>query len=641
MALSNKALQSVNSLDFDTIKRDFIAYLTSQDTFKDYNFEGSGMSVLLDILAYNTHHMGFYANMLANESFLDSCVLRSSAVSLSKSTGYSPRSRRGAEILIDVRLSDSSNDPDTITKVNSRFYRVLKNDVFSCDFGGTLYYFYAVNTVYFEYEGKDSSGNDLFYARNVLLREGRLKSRTFTVNNSYGEDQRFIIPDINLDDRSVDVFVRKSVTESEGSTDPWFRSTSIINNTSESRVFFLQEVYDGKYEVYFGDGVVGRPVDQGNVIIVTYASCSGTDANGIGSSDSASSRTFTYISSLNDEANITYEPSVVRDDDENPIVSYGGQEKESKASIKYYAPRLYETQDRAVTLNDYVTLLQSNYSGSIRSVHAWGGEDNDPPEYGKVFVSIRPISGLFLTIQEKLNIEESMLSDKNIVTVTPKVIDPDYLYISPTLNVKYDPRETTKSVQSLQNAVLIYVKQYGIDNLSAFEKNFFSGQMIKNITDLDASFKSCTVNILFNKIIYPVFNTKISYSINFENKLSEISSGVYVQSSVFLTYGNSSNANNLPSVRAYFKDNGKGKISLYDYSTQKIITDEFGTVNYDTGLVRINSAQFLLESSLEKYEVSVSSRPFDNDVFSRRNTILEMNQSEITVTMTPVSTVRI
>ena len=646
MALSNKALQSVNSLDFDTIKSDLVSYLSSQDTFKDYNFEGAGMAILLDILAYNTHHMGFYANMLANESFLDSAQLRSSGISISKSIGYTPRSRRGAEIVVDVRMSiNESANPTTlaslVSEVNSNAYRILKNEVFSCSFGGDNYYFYAVDTVYFRYEGVDTNGDPIIYARNVLLREGRLKSKSFVVNNLFGEDQRFIIPDINLDDRSVSVFVRKSLTESEGSTDTWFKSSNIIDNNSQSKIFFLQEVYDGKYEVYFGDGILGQSLVQGNIIIVTYSSCSGVDANGIGLSDSDSNPVFSYITSSEVPTGVSdYLVRILVNEDEVPQTSYGGQEKETLTSIKYYAPRLYESQNRAVTLNDYITLLQSSYSGSIRSIHAWGGEDNNPPEYGKVFISIKPRTGLFLTTQEKLNIENSILSERNVVSITPRVVDPDYLYITPTLNVKYDPRLSNTSSDTLQSLILTYVRDFGIQNLSSFEKNFFSGQLTKNVLDIDASIKSCSLSISISKILYPVFNTKFSYLVSFENPLTPISGTTYIQSSTFLTYGNSANANNLPSVRAYFKDNGSGKITLYNESTQRVIRDNFGSVDYTTGDVRLNSAEFLLGSDLQKYEVTIFAKPSDTDVFSRKNTILEMDSENIEVNMTQASTVR-
>lgn len=641
MALSEKALQSVNSLDFDTIKEDLITFLSSQEKFRDYNFEGSGMSILLDILAYNTHHMAFYANMLANESFLDSCELRSSAVSLAKSTGYSPRSRRGSEIIVDVRIlfdEEAQSVTDFITLVKANLYRITKNDVFSCSFNGKNVYFYSVNTVYFTYEGNDSEGNPIVYARNVLLREGRLKTKTYIVNNQFGEDQRFIIPDQNLDDRSVVVYVRKSQTESDGSTVPWAKSSNIVENTTDSNIFFLQEIYDGKFEVYFGDGVLGNSLSQGNVVLITYSSCAGSENNGIGIGDSLESPVFNYIPSF--QTSLTYLTQIKRDSNNKIITSYGGQEKESKTSIKYYAPRLYEAQNRAVTLNDYISVLQANYSGSIRDVHVWGGEDNTPPEYGKVFVSIRPRTGLFLTTQEKLNIENGILEEKNIVSITPKVVDPEYLYISPTIKVKYDPKTLTKTPESLYSSLVSYVRDYGLRNLSFFEKNFYSGEMVKNISNLSSSIKSSTVELSLSKILTPIFNTNFSYSVSFENELTEIESGKYLESSEFFTYGNSPNASNLPSIRAYFKDNGKGKINLYEFGTDSLVRDNLGTVDYTTGTLKLNSLVVLLGSNLEKYDVTIRSRPKDTDIFSRKNTIIEMNYDEITINMIPVSSVR-
>jgi hypothetical protein len=645
MALSERQIQSVNSLDFKAIKEDLKLFLTGQEKFKDYDFEASGMSVLLDILAYNTHHTAFYTNMLANESFLDTALLRSSNVSLSKSLGYNPRSRRGAEILVDVKMIDTNGTfPDIITRTNAKQFRIGKNEIFKCSFNGTYYYFYAVEPKYFAYEGNDSNGNPIIYARNVLLREGRIKTKTFIVNNQFGEDQRFIIPDENLDDRSVSVFVRKSQTESQGSIDPWIRSANILDNDSTSKVFFLQEVYDGKYEVYFGDGIVGKPLDQGNLILVTYASCSGLDGNNIGREDSAQNEVFSYIPSSTQNGSlpgVQFNTSIIKDSSGNPIVSYGGREKETSVSMKFYAPRSYETQDRAVTLNDYITLLQKNYSGSIRSIHAWGGEDNTPPEYGKVFISVRPTLGLFLTTQEKLSIENTILAQKNIVSITPRIVDPDYLYITPSLKVKYDVRKSAKTAQALETQIVTYVRLFGLENLSAFEKNFFTGSMIKNILDIDQAIKSCTVDVEFNKILYPIFGRKYYYTVNFNNALTPLSDGQYIQSSTFFTYGNSPNASNLPRVQAYFRDNGGGKITLYNNSNQSVIKDNFGSVDYTTGLLKINSAEFLLNDNLEKYEVSVSAKPLDEDVYSSRNTILEMNRDQIEVLMTPVSTVRI
>jgi len=643
MALSNKTLQSIESLDFNTIKEDLKTYLTNQDLFKDYDFEGSGLSILLDVLAYNTHHMGFYANMISNEAFLDSCVLRSSAVSLSKSLGYSPRSRRGAEITVDVFLNvqNSSFESQFITDVNSKSIKILKNELFSTSFNGKTYFFYSTETYYFSYEGQDSNGDAIVVARNVLLREGRPKTETFIVNRRE-DGQRFIISDLSLDDRSVSVYVKGSVNESEGVAEPWQKSTNITNNDSTSKVFFLQEAYDGKFEVYFGDGILGRQIENGNVILVTYASCFGSDCNGAGVADNPpSSPSFTYLRNQETTYSLSREVRVKRNSNNKPIVAAGGQEKESKISIQYYAPKVYETQDRAVTLNDYIALLQQNYSGSIKSIHAWGGEDNDPPEYGKMFVSVKPLVGLYLTTQEKINLEKNILSEKNVVTVTPQIKDPEYIFITPTVKLKYNPNTLTVSSSELRDTAIEYVKTFGIDNLSAFEKNFYSGQMVSNLLELNTSLKSCIVDVSFYKKFTPIFNSKFTYSVTFENPLDVLSGTYYVNSSVFYTYGKGENSSNLPSVRAYFRDNGKGKISLYRESDDSVIIDSYGTVDYTTGKITIKSTTFLLTSTLESYEISVFARPLDEDIFSKRNTILEIDTENVSVTMTPITTSRI
>ena len=643
MALSNKNLQSVENLDFELIKEDLKFYLSNQELFKDYDFDGSGLSILLDVLAYNTHHMGFYANMVANEAFLDSCILRSSAVSLAKSLGYFPRSRRGSEITVDVYLnpSDSNQLQNFITSVNSKSVKVLQNELFSTVFNGKTYFFYSVNTNYFNYEGIDSNGRPIIVARDVVLREGKIKTETFLVNQR-ATDQKFIISDLGLDDRSVFLTVRKSIDETGGIADFWEKTNDITDNDSDSNKFFLQETYDEKYEIYFGDGIIGKNIEHGNVILVSYASCSGSETNGLGIADNPPTNTiFTYLRNQSDIVETSKSVYVKRDNNNKPILAAGGQEKESKASIKYYAPKFYETQNRAVTLNDYIALLEQSYSGSVKSIHAWGGEENDPPEYGKVFISVKPNVGLYLTTQEKINLENNILSRRNVVTVTPQIKDPEYIFLALSLNLKYNQSGLVLSPSTLRDLIINYIRTFGVENLSAFEKNFYSGKMISNILNLNTSLKSCTIDVSFYKKFTPIFNSKFTYSVTFENPLDVLSGTHYVNSSVFYTYGKGENSSNLPSVRAYFRDNGRGKISLYQESDDSLIIDSYGTVDYTTGKITIKSTTFLLPSTLESYEISVFARPLDEDIFSKRNTILEIDPENLSVTMTPITTSRI
>ena len=641
--LSNKSLLSVKNLDFDEIKADLKNYLSSQELFKDYNFDGSGLSILLDVLAYNTHHMSFYSNMIANESFLDSCVLRDSAVSLSKSLGYSPRSRRGAEVVVDIKLNYSgTNNNSVISQANTKSLRILKNELFSCTKDGINYIFYATETFYFAYEGLDNQNKPVIWARNVVLREGKLRTKTFVVNNSMGVDQRFIIEDETLDDRSLLVFVRKSATESEGSDIPWSKSSNILDNGPDSRVYFFQETYEGNYELYFGDGIFGKAPEQGNIIFVTYASCLGQDGNGIGINDNPpSTQTYRYISSQNFSNQYTFVPYIQKNSNGSVATSFGGQDKESRESMKYYAPKFYETQNRAVTLNDYIAILQKEYSGSVRSIYAWGGEDNDPPEYGKVFVSVRPRYGLFLSQREKISMEKTLLGSKSVVTVTPSVVDPDYLYISPKVNVKYEIENSSLTPEILREAIITYIRNFGLQNLSAFEKNFYSSRMNNNIININESIKSSTTSVFFSKLVYPKFNTKYTYKINFENSLGQQNNSYSIISTPFYTYGPSPRSSDLPSILCYFRDDNRGKISLYESGTDNKIKDKYGTIDYNTGSMIITDATFLLPSSLETYQITINAKPNDTDVFSSKNTILEMNLNGIEVNLTPISTYRI
>ena len=639
MALSNKDLMSIENLDFDTIKEDLTTFLSGQDTFKDYNFNGSGLSILLDVLSYNTHQNAFYANMLANEAFLDSCLLRSSAVSLAKSLGYAPRSRRGAEISIDVELVYSGGNDDVfnglILKAKSKQIKIIKNEIFTASSSSKVLYFYAVETVYFEH---DQETNKII-ARNVLVREGNIKTKTFVINDRYGIDQRLIIEDQNLDDRSVMVSVRKSLTENQGFEIPWEKAENILNLDSESRAYFLQEIYDGNYEIYFGDGVLGRNVSQGNVVVATYSSCSGLEGNGLGILDDSPLRpTFRYLRFQGGDApGVSYVTSVPTDELGIKVISYGGSERETSTSIKYYAPKFYETQDRAVTINDYVSILQKNYSGSIRSLQAWGGQDNDPPEYGKVFISVKPVRNLFLTSQEKLNLENSILKEKNVVSVTPIIVDPEYLFITPKVSVKYNLKNIKTSTQTIRDAVNMYVTNFGLRNLSSFESNFYASSMINNILDLSEAIKSCSVSLEVFKRITPTFGTRRTYEVSFQNKLRKTKGTPTITSSSFQTYGNSPNALNLPSVTAYFSDDGDGTLVLYNASTNQVINQNFGTVDYEKGKLNIKPIAFLLPENLQTYQVTVTAMPEENDIISSRNTILELDIDGYTLTTQEVT----
>ena len=359
----------ISELDFDGIKANLKNFLSQQDEFRDYDFEGSGMAVLLDMLAYNTHYLGFNANMLANEMFLDSADLRASVVSKAKQVGYTPTSSIAPTAVIDVVVNNASGASLTMSRGTQ----------FSTTVNGTAYNF--VNNADLSITPVDG----VYKFSNVDIFEGTYLNFKYTVNTS-DTDQRFIIPNDNVDTTTLTVKVQES--SSDSTTNTYTLATGITGLDSTSKVYFLQEVENGRYEVYFGDGVLGKAVADGNIIIMDYINTNRTEANG--------ATTFTLNGSIGGFSTATV--TTVSN-------ASGGADPESITSIKYNAPRDYTSQDRAVTADDYKVLVKSLYANA-QAVQVYGGEDAETPDYGKVYISIKAKSGANLTETTKSSIEQ-------------------------------------------------------------------------------------------------------------------------------------------------------------------------------------------------------------------------------------------
>ena len=394
--MADKTNLSVNSLDFSTIKSNLKAYLSSQEEFKDFNFDGAAMSILLDVLSYNTHYEAFYNNMVANEMFLDSAVKRSSLVSIAKHLGYTPASMRCAEAVVDVTLGTTAGFSTTLPV----------NTVFNGIKDGSNYNYINTSTATINLDATTK------HISNLTIKEGRIASASFVVNAS-DADQKFVISDTNVDTTTLTIRVQESPTDDSGYINNWELASDINDVTSTSRVYFLQEVSDNKYEIYFGDDVVGAKVDDGNLIVVSYLVSSGEIANNMGKLDNATSRAFSYRSG---------------DIVEVVSASTSGAERETKKSIRSNAPKSYQAQDRAVTTDDFKSILARDYP-DMESVNVWGGEENDPPEYGRVIISFKPISGTIITEQTKSSIVSSIIKNKNVVAIDVRIEDPDYTYV--------------------------------------------------------------------------------------------------------------------------------------------------------------------------------------------------------------------
>ena len=613
----------VDRLDFDQIKNSLKDYLRGQETFKDYDFEGSTMNILLDLLAYNTHYQAFYANMVANEAFLDSARKRNSVVSLAKHLNYTPRSRKASRIVVNVKYPTSDN---TITARNDLLragagaLSLPRGTRFSArGENGDTYVFNTLEDYRFEVIDGE------LIARNVVIYEGNLRTDSF-VSNTKDTNQRFLISDKNVDIDTIIARVTASVSDTFGINDSWRRANDITELSGDSTVFFVQETQDGTWEIYFGDGVIGRALENGNLVRVIYLSTKGPLANGIGSSDSEQSPTFYSTDS--------YIVSVVTDEDGNPQPSYGGEDSEETDSIRFYAPRSYQAQERAVSANDYLAALARDYSLRSDSFLVWGGEENDPPQYGKVFISIKPKNSAKLSITEKQAIARNILRQRNVLTVTPEVVDPDVTYINPTVTVYYDPNKTIISGNELASEIQSRIIVYGDENLNKFGSNFRSSKFSTFVDSIDPSINSSDVSLVLEKRVEPQFNRTLPYTIKFDNSLNHPIDGYpsILESTSFYYTDYTSNAVVKPSVEAYLDDNGYGVIRIYKIvgDTKVYLVENTGTVDYTTGTIVLKSFAPLgiPDGSID---IKIRVVPQREDIFVRRNQVLQINENLITV----------
>ena len=619
----------INNLDFDSIKTSLKDYLRGQEQFKDYDYEGSTMNILLDLLAYNTHYQGFYANMVANEAFLDSAVVRNSVVSLAKHLNYRPRSKKAAKAIVNIELipitSARGGVPASATvSANKEFLPPGKTFSARDGFGRTVNFVNLENYRFSVVGGR-------FIISNATLYEGTLQTSSFVVNTK-DVNQKFIIDDTDIDIDSLVVKVQRSVRDTSGIEDVWYRALDINKLDGNSLAFFVQESEGGKWEVYFGDGIVGRSVENGNLISIIYLRTNGTLGNGIGNTDSEQNRTFTTTNTQTSQ----YIVSVVRDENGKPSSSFGGADSESINSIKYYAPRNYQAQDRAVTSTDYLALLAKEYSLRSESFLVWGGEENDPPQYGKVFISIKPKNSSKLSITEKQSISKSILSPLNVLTVTPEVVDPDVTYINPSITVYYDPRQTTSSADSLSQGVRERTILFGDNNLDQFGKNFRLSKFNSYVDGLDPSFNSSDTNLLLEKRIEPRFGQALPYTIKYDNKLFHPVDGYppIVSSSAFFHTDLTATTLIKPTVVAYLDDDGYGNIRIYKLigGDRVYLKRKAGAINYETGLLEIKS--FIPIGIPDgTIEINISVKPDRGDIFVRRNQVLVVNSDKIDITM--------
>lgn len=480
----------VAELDFDAIKLNIKNHLKSQTEFSDYDFEGSGLSVLIDILAYNTHYNAYLANMLANEMFLDSAVKRESAVSLAKHLSYVTRSVIGAVAKVNITYASQPGNPASLT--------IPQYSVFQTTINNSIYRFVNLEPL----TALNNAGQYIF--EDVDLKEGVHVTNTHTAVNP-GPAEKYELFNKNADVTTVRVRVQNSISDTTTIAYTNAAEMDMTEITGDSTVFFIEENVYGKYEVYFGDGNVGKKLGPGNLIFIDYIVSNGTKSNV--SSTLGASQTFSGPS-LN-----SVTPTIVTTESSN-----GGRDREAIDEIKFNAPRAYASQNRLVTVEDYRSIIK-RYVNNVKAVSVWGGQDNDPPEYGKVFISILPTSGSALTPSVKTRIINNILGGKRVVAITPVIVDPDFFYVNVESTVKYNSLVTIKTPDQIRALVENKINSYFTDKLENFNQTFLYSKFLSEIDSADTSILGNQTNIKLQKRIVPSLKIANSNRIKFNNIL--------------------------------------------------------------------------------------------------------------------------
>jgi hypothetical protein len=583
---------NVAELDFDTIKTNLKDYFGSQSEFTDHNFDGSAISVLLDILAYNTHYNAYYLNMLASESFLDSAQLRDSVVAKASMLGYVPKSTRGAQAYVNLSIT-ASDSPASIT--------IDKDTQFTSTVNGTAYTFATANSTVVTPVG------GYYIANTVLLRQGVPLTFKYTVNTANTE-QKFLLPNANTDMGTLIVSVQESASDTNTSVYTVASDITTVNATSN--VYFVNEHSSGQYRVQFGDSVLGRKPITGNIVLLKSLVSEGTDTNG--------ANTFSAASTVGGYSTVAVTTS---------SAAIGGLDKETIESIKFNAPKTYEAQNRAVTTQDYKKLVEDSVAG-LDTVAVWGGQDDATPKFGTVFVSAKPTGADALSESQKALIKAA-LSDYNIVAISPEVVDPDLISLIFSLTVKYDSRLTTKSSGIIASSVIDTIQNYKTNNLNKFSSIFRYSVLSQKIDVTDSAVLGNLLTLTAKKSIVPSTTANNSYTVSFNNAVYNPSTTYEgaVSSSAF----SFTDAAGTVYSTSYLDDlNGVMRVFYYSGSAKVIVENTAGTVAYSNGHITLTSFK---PDSFAGSTLDFTIQPATNDLIPVRNQIFTIANTDITVTM--------
>jgi hypothetical protein len=669
----------ITELDFDTIKQNLKNFLNQQTEFTDYDFEGSGLSVLLDILAYNTHYNAYYLNMVANESFLDTAILRESVVSLAKTLGYLPYSVKCPVATIDFTASSSSNTSGSLTlQAGSSF---LSNQI-----DGKAYNFVVVN------DTTVTKSNTSYYFENLEIYEGQYVTYNFNYNQQTNPKSIFTLPDNNIDTTTLKVQVASSPSNTSIST--YNLVSDVLDVTGTSEVYFLQEGRNGQFQIYFGNDAVGKSLPDGALVRVNYVVTNGTTAN--------KANSFVFISGSVTDSN---SEAITNLQVTSVSAAAGGADRETIDTIKFSAASQFSTQNRLVTYKDYESYLLKNYP-SVDSLSVWGGEEETPPVYGKVFIALKPKSGYYISETEKQRIIDEIIKPKAIVSTSVTIRDPKYLYLLVENYVEYDPKKTTLTSEQLKTAIKDVVVSYNTTYLNKFSSSFVLSKLQDSIDTIDTNaIKGSEVTLRLQKRFEPQIGISANYTIDFSvpihrgttnNKLVSNQFGAYditgtiqnaqieetpesftgVSSITVLDPGTGyitaptvtitgdgtgataeavilngriqsinvvnrginytravitiSGGDGYGGAAVAVLDGKKGTLRLVYYDTnaqRQTINNNLGTINYDTGLIQINDLRVVTLSTTDAM-IRLTIESEKGIVDSSRNTIISIDTTD-------------
>jgi hypothetical protein len=560
MATSNKL--KITDLEFDTIKSNLKTYLKAQDTFSDYDFEGAGMSILIDILAYNTHYMGYYANMLGNEMFLDSSALRESVISHAKHLNVIPSSAKCAAAYLNFTFTPSGS-PTSLT--------IEKNTKFTSSIDGISYTFATTKSSTILPIGSTYS------TTNIEVKEGKILTKQYTVDST-NTTQRFLIPNKNVDTSTIVVTVQNSANDSTVATYVDGNSLDITTITSYQKVYFMQEIENKEYELFFGDGAVGKQLSDGNIIFIEYMVTKGSLAN--------KASTFTASGTVAGLSSANYTLTTA-------TAATGGAEIQTIASLKHLAPKLYQAQKRATTTDDYKAILLSERP-DIESMTVYGGEDASPAVYGKVYIAVKPTGNTAFSAATKDAIKTSILKKTNVVTVTPEIVDPIFYYLLIDATVNYDPVTLLTDSTTLKTNITTSVKNYIQDSLEKFDQKFRYSVLTSSIDNTNSSIRNSKTTIKYQMRISPTTLAVAStYTMEFNNAITKgtLTSTAFTASDGYTYTLIDDSAGIVKLVRStYTSTTDSATVDVpTTYMTLVSGSQNLGTIDYDTGKIILNS----------------------------------------------------